>query len=65
MSGRDVSTDTNSSQRRELVYPMQHGRECCVYLNKLIIPDSDWPQLGGLAILALRGALKIFAEYFR
>ena len=24
-------------------------------------PDSDWPQLRGLAILALRGALKFFA----
>ena len=24
-------------------------------------PDSDWPQLRGLAILALRGALEFFA----
>ena len=24
-------------------------------------PDSDWPQLRGLAILALSGALKFFA----
>ena len=38
------------------------------YLTKPIIAriivslaDSDWPQLRGLAILALRGALKFFA----
>ena len=37
MSGRVVSADTNSSRRREFVYPIQHGRECCKWLKKLII----------------------------
>ena len=32
MSGRAVSADTNSSQRREFAYPIQHGHEC---LNEL------------------------------
>ena len=27
----------------------------------IVSPDSDWPQLRGLAILALRGTLKFFA----
>ena len=27
MSGRVVSADTNSSRRREFVFPIQHGRE--------------------------------------
>ena len=27
---------TNSSRRRELVYPIQHGRECCKWLVKFI-----------------------------
>ena len=30
-------------------------------LQHIHTPDSDWPQLRGLAILALRGALKFFA----
>ena len=25
---------TNSSRRREFVYPIQHGRECCKWLVK-------------------------------
>ena len=37
MSGRVVSADTNSSRRREFVSPIQHGRECCKWLKKLII----------------------------
>ena len=37
MSGRVVSADTNSSRRREFVCPIQHGRECCKWLKKLII----------------------------
>ena len=37
MSGRVVSADTKSSRRREFVCPIQHGRECCKWLKKLII----------------------------
>ena len=37
MSGRVVSADTNSSRRREFVSPIQHRRECCKWLKKLII----------------------------
>ena len=37
MSGRVVSADTNWSRRREFVCPIQHGRECCKWLKKLII----------------------------
>ena len=37
MSGRVVLADTNSSQRREFVCPIQHGRKCCKWLKKLII----------------------------
>ena len=32
----------------------------CVH-NVYMTSDSDWPQLRGLAIFALRGALKFFA----
>ena len=28
---------TNSSRRREFVYPIQHGRECCKRLKKRLI----------------------------
>ena len=28
---------TNSSRRREFVYPIQHGRECCKWLKKRLI----------------------------
>ena len=28
---------TNSSRRREFVYPIQHGRECCKHLKKRLI----------------------------
>ena len=42
MSGRVISADTNSSQRREFVCPIQHGRECCKWLKKLIILWTDW-----------------------
>ena len=27
---------TNSSRRREFVYPIQHGRECCKWLVKFM-----------------------------
>ena len=37
MSGCVVSADTNSSRMREFVYPIQHGRESCKWLKKLII----------------------------
>ena len=37
MSGHVVSADTNSSRRLEFVCPIQHGRECCKWLKKLII----------------------------
>ena len=37
MSGRVVSEYTNSSRRREFVYPIQHGRECCKQLKKRLI----------------------------
>ena len=36
ISGRVVSADTNSSRRREFVYPIQHGRECCILLKNLV-----------------------------
>jgi hypothetical protein len=33
---------TNSSRRREFVYPIQHGRECCKWLKKLLIFWVHW-----------------------
>ena len=42
MSSRVVSADTNSSRRREFVCPIQHGRELCKWLKKLIILYADW-----------------------
>ena len=33
---------TNSSRRREFVYPIQHGRECCKRLKKRLILWVHW-----------------------
>jgi hypothetical protein len=33
---------TNSSRRREFVYPIQHGRECCRWLKKRLILWVHW-----------------------
>jgi hypothetical protein len=33
---------TNSSRRREFVYPIQHGRECCKWLKKRLILWVNW-----------------------
>ena len=33
---------TNSRRRREFVYPIQHGRECCKWLKKRLILGVHW-----------------------
>ena len=45
MSGLVVSADTNSSRRREFVYPIQHGRECCKWLKKSSYEPTDKKSL--------------------
>ena len=40
MSGRVVSVDSNSSQRRKFLSLIQHGREYCKWLIKLIYLDN-------------------------
>ena len=37
MSGRVVSADINSCQRREFVSPIQHGRKCCKWLKMAVL----------------------------
>ena len=49
MSVRVVSADTNSSRRREFVYPIQHGREWV----KNGLKNSSSYKLTGERILAV------------
>ena len=39
---------------------LMHGHLVTRVTNEFITQDSEWLQLRGLAILALRGALKVF-----
>ena len=42
MSCRVVSADTNSSRRREFVYPIQHGRLFVMHGRLFVMDDTTW-----------------------